>query len=152
MKDERHPTMVATTAVLAVVAALFAAPANAVNLDVEGGGPTAGVAASPVEPGTIPYLSHGVGVDESLFSAGERSLGLTGDSALTRVSIPEPEGLTGDSALTRVERSEGPTASGADDDSSWTWVALGSGGGALLLAAMGAFAASTRQRGRVATP
>lgn len=135
MKDERHMTMVATAAVLAVVAALFAAPANAVNLDVDGGGPTAGIEVSPLEPGS-----------------GERSLGLTGDSALTRVSAPDPAGLTGDSALTRVERADARTASGADDGASWTWVAVGSGAGVLLLAAMGAFAASTRQRGRVAIP
>ena len=48
-----------------------------------------------VEQQTIPYLSHGIGVDASQFS-GQASLGLTGDSPLTRVSAPEPEGLTGD--------------------------------------------------------
>ena len=44
---------------------------------------------SAVERQTIPYLSHGIGVDESQFSGrawgGQVSLGLTGDSALTRV-------------------------------------------------------------------
>lgn len=66
MKVKAHTrTLLATTA-LAVVGVVIAGPANA------------------AEPGTIPYLSHGIGVDESQFS-GQGSLGLTGDSALTRV-------------------------------------------------------------------
>ena len=141
--------MLLTTAVLAAVAALFAGGANAMLLDVEGGsgGPAA---AAPGAPGTIPYLSHGIGVDESLFSgqapstltgvhaalqrdrgaetaatesaapgspgtipylshgigvdasqfSGQTSLGLTGDSARTRMA-PEPRGLTGDSPIGR---------------------------------------------------
>ncbi len=87
--------------------------------------------ASQVEQQTIPYLSQGIGVDESLFagkgstqptgvhaalanrgetpeaatlSSASRPLGLTGDSALTRASTPESSslGLTGDSPLSRV--------------------------------------------------
>lgn len=66
MKVKAHTrTLLATTA-LAVVGAVIAGSANA------------------AEPGTIPYLSHGIGVDESQFS-GQGSLGLTGDTALTRV-------------------------------------------------------------------
>ena len=87
--------------------------------------------ASQVEQQTIPYLSQGIGVDESLFagkgstqptgvhaalanrgetpeaatlSSASRPLGLTGDSALTRAATPESSslGLTGDSPLSRV--------------------------------------------------
>ena len=137
--NDRHTTiqMLLTTAVVAAFAALLAGPASAYVMDVEGGGGSgsATVTAQPqVEPGTIPYLSQGVGVDQSLFQGatasdeldpairtaiqaressanvtkasadngpipylshgigvdqslfqGEQSLGLTGDSPLTRV-------------------------------------------------------------------
>ena len=153
--NDNHTTirMLLTTAVVAAFAALLAGPASAYVMDVEGGGGSgsATVAAQPqVEPGTIPYLSHGVGVDQtpvpgrdderrasiprsarrsrrarrphvakaltekgpipylshgigvdqSLFQ-GEQSLGLTGDSPITRVVGLEPQGLTGDSPRTR---------------------------------------------------
>jgi hypothetical protein len=86
--------MLLTTAVLAAVAALMAGPATAYVMDVEGGGGTGTVAiaaqpAQPGDPGTIPYLSHGVGVDESLYQ-GQPSLGLTGDSATTRTELSGP--------------------------------------------------------------
>ena len=114
--------MLLSTAALAAVAALFAGGANAVVQD-GGGAP----AVTTVQPGTIPYLSHGIGVDESQFS-GQPSVGPTGDSALKvdqavaaangaydayRVKSAiaarqalfteqQPSvGLTGDSALTR---------------------------------------------------
>ena len=61
--------MLLTTAVFAALAALMAGPATAFVMDVEGGGGSGSAAAQQqVEPGTIPYLSQGVGVDESLFS------------------------------------------------------------------------------------
>ena len=194
--------MLLTTAVFAALAMLAVAPANAYFADVDGGGGGAAVAAPAptVEPGTIPYLSHGIGVDETAFSGqadrldtairtameargaeqaaarqtdvetipylshgigvdesqfgGQRSLGLTGDSPLTRVAAPEPEGLTGDSALTRVDQpatvSTHGTSSGSDRD--WTWVGLGAGLSALIAAAMAAVFFSARQRGRVALP
>ena len=87
MNDINTTRMFLTTAVLAAVAALIAGPAQAVLLDTEGGGDTVTSVpqAKPGDPGTIPYLSHGVGVDASLFSGEEPSLGLTGDSARTRV-------------------------------------------------------------------
>ena len=180
--DNTLTKMLATTAVLAAVAALLAGPAGAVLLDADsdsvGGSTAVAAAADPVaipylshgigvdetlyaetatpqavvEPVTIPYLSHGIGVDESQFS-GEPSLGLTGDSAITRVSAPEPEGLTGDSALARSEiatASSGSTISSGDDD--WSWVGLGSGLAAVFAAAAGALYLSARHRGRVALP
>ena len=70
MNEITTARMLMTTAVLAAVAALFAGGANAMLLDVEGGGSggdTTAVA-QPGDPGTIPYLSHGIGVDKSLFS------------------------------------------------------------------------------------
>jgi len=152
MKDERFMTMVATTAVVVAVAAFLTAPAHAVPAMPDGdGGSTASAVVSTGLPGPIPYLSHGIGVDHSLFS-GERSLGLTGDSPLGRVAAPEPEGLTGDSALTRVETPAAATTSGAASETDWAWVGIGSGAGALFLAAIGAIAFTTRQRGRVAMP
>jgi hypothetical protein len=69
MNDITTARMLMTTAVVAAVAALFAGSANAVLLDVEGGsGGSATEVAKPGDPGTIPYLSHGIGVDKSLFS------------------------------------------------------------------------------------
>ena len=123
MNNMTTTRMLLSTAALAAVAALFAGGANAVVQDDGGGAP----AVTTVQPGTIPYLSHGIGVDESQFS-GQPSVGLTGDSALKvdravaaaneaydtyRVKSAiaarqalftdqQPSvGLTGDSALTR---------------------------------------------------
>ena len=89
-----------------------------------------------VERQTIPYLSHGIGVDESQFS-GQTSLGLTGDSPLTRVD--QPVGATGQA-----------TSSGNDTD--WTWIGLGAGMAALLAAGLAGVLLSTRNRNRVALP
>ena len=179
---ENHTTirMLLTTAVVAAFAALLAGPASAYVMDVEGGGGSgsATVAAQPqVEPGTIPYLSHGVGVDQSLFQGattsdgldpairtaiaaraakgrfGEQSLGLTGDSPITRVVGLEPQGLTGDSPRTRGEIYQANTASlSTGTDVNWTWVGFGAGMAALLAAAMGALYLSARHRDRVALP
>ena len=147
--------MLLTTAVVAAVAALLAGPASAFVMDVEGGGGSGAataVAQPQVEPGTIPYLSHGIGVDQRLFQ-GEQSLGLTGDSALTRVVGKEPQGLTGDGALTRGEVFQAnATSLTSDDEVNWTWVGFGAGMAALLAAAMGALYLSARNRDRVALP
>ena len=98
-------------------------------------------------------MSHGIGVDESLYQ-GEQSLGLTGDSALTRVAAPEPEGLTGDSALTRYPaQGRGLTVSASSsDDTDWTWFGVGAGMAALVAAGLAGVLLTSRHRGRVALP
>ena len=207
MNDNLNTRMILTTAVCAAVAAFLAGPASAYVMDVEGGGGsgTAAVAAQPqVQPGTIPYLSHGVGVDQSQFSGtvdqldpairtamvaeaaakanaqasatpgaipylshgigvdqslfqGEQSLGLTGDSPITRVVGQEPAGTTGDFVLRRsgagTTGSQIYLADGASLDTgtdvNWTWVGFGAGMAALLAAAMGALYLSARHRDRV---
>ena len=93
MNDTATIRMLLTTAVLAAVAALVAGPAQAFVMDVEGGGGSGAAATVPArggldpairtaiaartiqesslatpQRGTIPYLSHGIGVDETLFS------------------------------------------------------------------------------------
>jgi hypothetical protein len=88
------------------------------------------------QPGTIPYLSHGIGVDESLFSGQQPSVGLNGDSPVTRGEMP---------------RSSATQAVSSTDDLDWTWVGFG-GGAALLAAAIGGFYLGTRHRGRIALP
>jgi hypothetical protein len=109
--------------------------------------------AQPGDPGTIPYLSHGIGVDKSLFEGGERSLGLTGDSPRTRVAAPEPEGLTGDSAATRYPAGGVTvTASSGDDNTDWTSFGLGAAMGALVAAGLAGVVLTARHRGRVALP
>ena len=196
--------MLFTTAVVAAFAALLTGHASAYVMDVEGGGGsgTAAVAAQPqVQPGTIPYLSHGIGVDQSQFQGarvseldpairtailsrqssanvekaltekgpipylshgigvdqslyqGEQSLGLTGDSPITRVVGQEPQGLTGDSPRTRGQVYQANTATlSSGSDVNWTWVGFGAGLAALLAAAMGALYFSARNRDRVALP
>ena len=211
--NDNHTTiqMLLTTAVVAAFAALLTGHASAYVMDVEGGGGsgTAAVAAQPqVEPGTIPYLSHGIGVDQSQFQGatvneldpairtailsrqssanveramaekgpipylsrgigvdqslfqGEQSLGLTGDSPITRVVGQEPAGATGDFVLRRsgagTTGSQIYLADGASLDTrtdvNWTGVAFGAGMAALLAAALGALYLSARHRDRVALP
>ena len=150
MNDITTTRMLLTTAALAAVAALFAGGANARLLDTDGGTAT-GAAVVPTGPGTIPYLSHGIGVDESQFS-GRPSLGLTGDSPLTRVSAPEPEGLTGDSAATRYPGTVGTTATSGGNDVDWTSFGAGAGAVALLAAGIAGVFLTTRRRGGVALP
>jgi hypothetical protein len=89
--DTTTKKMLLTTAVFAAVAALMAGPATAFVMDVEGGGGsgTTVLAAQPGDPGTIPYLSHGVGVDQTLFQ-GQTAVGPRGDSALTRTELSQP--------------------------------------------------------------
>jgi len=70
MNDNFNTRMILTTAVFAAVAALLVGPASAQAID-EGwdGGRTSATTAPPtIQPGMIPYLSHGVGVDESQFA------------------------------------------------------------------------------------
>ena len=69
--------MLLTTAALAAFAALFAGGANARLMDVDGGTATGAATVPSEQPPTIPYLSHGIGVDESLWSGTARST-LTG--------------------------------------------------------------------------
>ena len=203
MNENFNTRMILTTAVFAAVAAFLAGPASAYVMDVEGGGGsgTAAVAAQPqVQPGTIPYLSHGIGVDQAQFSGtvdqldpairtamvaeaaakakaqasaapgaipylshgigvdqslfqGEQSLGLTGDSPITRVVGQEPQGLTGDSPRTRGQVFQANNTSlSSGTDVNWTWVGFGAGMAALLAAAMGALYLSARHRDRVALP
>lgn len=137
--------MLVTTAVLAAVAALFAGGANAMLMDVDGGGTNGAVTAPATQPLTIPYLSRGIGVDASQFS-GQEVQKLTGvhaalqrDRTTASSSTVEPGtipylshgtgvdesqfggvrslGLTGDSALTRVS---GPEPEGLTGDSALT--------------------------------
>lgn len=218
MNDNTTLRMMIATAALAAVAALFAGGANAMLLDVEGGSGGGASAVPATQPQTIPYLSHGIGVDESQFSgqaspklsgvhaaltrvdggsqvaddgldpairtaiathasdsavtveqqtipylshgigvdaaqfSGQASLGLTGDSPLTRVSAPEPEGLTGDSALTRYPGTVSLPATSGGSDTDWTWFGVGAGMAALLAAGLAGVLLSTRNRNRVALP
>lgn len=139
--------MLLTTAVLAAVAALVAAPAQAYLDDAGGGGGTTAVTAPA-------------------------PLGLTGDSALTRVvpaaDVLDPAirtaiaahssgsslGLTGDSAATRGEMPLVLTTpvSSPGSDVDWTWLGLVAAFSALLAAGTATIVVSSRSRGRVALP
>ena len=175
MNNMTTTRMLLSTAALAVVAALFAGGASAMMQDDGGGAP----AVTTVQPGTIPYLSHGIGVDESQFS-GQPSVGLTGDSALkvdraiaaaneayetyrAKTAIAARQalftdqqpsvGLTGDSAVTRYPGTVTlPTASSASDGVDWSWFGLGAGMTALLAAGIAGVVLTTRRRGGIALP
>ena len=154
--------------------------------------------AGQVEHQTIPYLSQGIGVDESLFagkgstqptgvhaalanrgetpeaatlSSASRSLGLTGDSALTRASTPEssslgltgdsalsralapePVGLSGDSALTRVPGTSPTATVSGGEDIDWTSFGAGAGMVALVAAGLVGILLTTRRRHTVGMP
>ena len=131
MKVKGFERLITTTALVGVTAALLVAPANARFVDPDSGD-SAGAVAS---------------------ATGGTSLGLTGDSPLTRVSAPEPEGLTGDGALTRAGAQGTSTTSASTDGRDWVRIGIGSGGGALLLALIAALLFTNRGRGRqVAMP
>ena len=191
MNSKTSTRMLLSTAALAAVAALFAGGANAVVQDDGGGAqynqPIAGdfvhaalanrTAVTTVQPGTIPYLSQGIGVDESQFS-GQPSL-VTGDSApkvdqavaaanraydtyrdktaiAARQALftdQQPSlGLTGDSAVTRYPGTVTlPTTSSASDVD-WSSFGLGAGMSVLLAAAVAGLVLTTRRRGGIALP
>jgi hypothetical protein len=156
MNDNFTTRMILTTALFAAVAALLVGPASAKVLDVEGRGGATAVTPQPnplAEKGPIPYFSPGSGVDPSL-RGGQVSLGLTGDSPITRVVGQEPAGLTGDSPRTRWQpfQANATFANSSDSDVNWTWVGFGAGMAALFAAAMGALYLSARHRDRVALP
>ena len=90
MNDTFHTRMLLTTAVIAAVAALLTGTASAHVLDVEGGGGSGGATVTPqpaVEPGTIPYLSHGIGVDQSQFSGRSESRPASGFGPAMRSAL-----------------------------------------------------------------
>lgn len=152
MYENTKARMLLTTAALAAVAAFFAGGANARLMDVDGGTAAGAARVLSSQPQAIPYLSHGIGVDASQFSGRTTSLGLTGDSPLTRVSAPESVGLTGDSAATRYPRQVGTTVTPGGSDVDWTSFGAGAGLAALLAAAVAGIVLTTRRRGGVALP
>ena len=155
--------MLLSVAALAALAALFGGGANAKG---------------PVKPGMIPYLSHGIGVDESQFAT-PTSRGFTGDAPRVDRAVAAANeaydtyrlktaiaarqglltdqqptvGLTGDSAPTRRPGTVTlPTASSASDDVDWSSFGLGAAMTALLTVGIAGFVLTTRRRGGVALP
>ena len=134
-----------------------------------------------MQPGTIPYLSHGCGVDESAVlrpALGRASSGGTPALKVDRAVAAANEaydtyrvksaiaarqalftdqqpsvGLTGDSALTRRPGTVTlPTASSASDGVDWSSFGLGAGMTALLAAGIAGVVLTTRRRGGIALP
>ncbi len=158
--NDRLTQMLFAMAALAAVAAVLAGPVGASS----GPSPSAAV---------VPYMSHGIGVDASQFSGQAplrltivhpglvdrhslpnepQSLGLNGDSPLTRVSAPEPEGLTGDGALTRVRKTAPPAGMSGGNDIDWTSFGAGAGMAALAAAGLVGILLTARRRHTVGTP
>jgi hypothetical protein len=143
MNDNTTARMLLTTAALAAVAALFAGGANARLMDVDGGTAAGAVTLPSGQPETVPYLSHGIGVDASRWSGPAQLTGVhaalqrdpseTAASAVASVTIPylsqgvgvdttqfgagSSLGLTGDSPLARVSA---PEPEGLTGDSALT--------------------------------
>jgi hypothetical protein len=117
--DEKSTRMLFATVALSALAVLFAVPAHAYI--AQGDGVTAARSqqqAQSAAPGTIPYLSQGIGVDKSLFDGrsgpqvtgrqqvAQQSVGL--DPAIA-TAIEARSGLTGVHAALQ-SRSETPAA------------------------------------------
>ena len=173
MNHNVNTRMFLATAAFAAVAALIAGPASAHVVDEGSDGGRTPVTAPPtIQPETIPYLSHGVGVDESRFS-GQPALEVdravaAADEAYDAMRVKsaiaarqalfagqQPAvGLTGDGPRTRGQafQASATFASSGNSDVNWTWVGFGAGLAALLAAAMGALYLSARHRDRVALP
>ena len=81
-----------------------------------------------------------------------QSLGLTGDSPLFRVSAPEPEGLTGDGALTRVPETAPTATVSGGNDIDWTSFGAGAGMVALVAAGLVGILLTARRRHTVGLP
>ena len=146
--------MLMATAALAAVGALFAGAANAKPVDIDGGSASAAVTTRAAEPMTIPYLSHGIGVDESLYSgqtlagvhaALQHSRSTAGESTVT-------PGLSGDSAPTRYPGTVTLPATSGGSELDWSSFGIGAGMAALLAAAVASLVLTTRRRGGVALP
>jgi hypothetical protein len=80
------------------------------------------------------------------------SLGLTGDSPLSRVIPSEPEGLTGDSALTRVPTTAPTLTVSGGNDIDWTSFGAGAGMVALIAAGLVGILLTARRRHTVGLP
>ena len=145
MNDITTARMLLTTAVMAAVAALFAGGANAMLLDVEGGG-----SGSPAVAAPGASLPHGIMVGASQ-SSGQTSLGLTGDSPRTRMA-PESVGLTGDSPIGRFPGTTQTAVASGGDDLDWSSFGAGAGLVALVGAGIAGVWLTTRRRGGVALP
>jgi hypothetical protein len=148
MNDSNITRVFLTTAVLAAVAALLAVPAQAMFLD-DGG------AVVTSEP-QAPRIDRAVAAADKAFEAYSGTTAIAAREALqspTQTARPSV-GLNGDSALTRAVKPASSTtpAVSSDDDFDWTWVGVCSGLAALLAAALGGFYLSARHRGRIALP
>ena len=88
-----------TVAAASASAALAASTASGMPMEGTGGGGSTSVAAvQPGDPGTIPYLSHGIGVDQSQFQ---------GDASLATPAIHDE--------ATAIQRGVGQTVPGNDE-------------------------------------
>ena len=160
MNDMTTTRMLLSTAALAAVAALFAGGANAIVQD-DGSGTPAVTIRHPIENRVFwsgvtgdsalrvdravaaankAYDTYrdktAIAARQALFTGQQSSVGLTGDSALTR----RPGTVTL------------PTASSASDGVGWSWFGLGAGMTALLAASIAAVVMTTRRRGGIALP
>lgn len=172
MDVKAHQRMLITTAVIAAIVAVMAAPAQAYFADVEGGGSTSSATAPSIDPNTIPYLNDPVGVATVMgdgspdaidryvanHQATTLALGGSPDAIDRYVANKQVTTLALGGSPDAIDRYLGTgtvvTAQGGSSDS-WfdrTWLGLGAGFSALLAVGMAGVFFSARHRGRVALP
>jgi hypothetical protein len=148
--------MLMTTAVIAAMVAVMAAPAQAYFADVEGGGSEI----SATAPTTLTLGGSPDAIDRYVANQQPTTLALGGSpDAIDRyVANQQPTTLALGGSPDAIDRyvANGTvaTAQGGSSDS-WfdrTWLGLGAGFSVLLAAAMAGIFFSARHRGRVALP
>jgi hypothetical protein len=170
MDVKAHQRMLITTAVIAAIVAVMAAPAQAHFVDVEGGGSGISAATPTIDPNTIPYLNDTFAVatvtgspdaiDRYVANQQATTLGLGGSpDAIDRYAVNQQAttlGLGGSpDAVDRYLGKGTVVAAQSGSSDSWfdrTWLGLGAGFSALLAAGMAGVFFSARHRGRVALP
>jgi len=138
-----------TVAAASASAALAASTASGQVLDGDGGG-TSVTAVQPGDPGTIPYLSQGVGVDQSQFQGDPSTTGAQAEPATTIPYLSQGVGV--DQSQFQGDPSTESEPVVADSGSSLelpsvdpgTAAAIGGLAGASLLIVGAAFAARRR--------
>lgn len=112
-------------------------------------------AAAPrtIELGSIPYLSHGIGVDQRRFDGQEQALGLAGDAVARSTTAATRPDDRGSARGPGVYFSAPPVpASSSTDDFQWGDASTGAGAMLAAMLLVAGLAVSIRHRSRAILP